>query len=101
MPMTPKRLRTILIINTVVCLLAILPAFAVQLATVMGGASPGAGELGQLIALLGFLLPGMPVVSIAGSWISKRWTRVSMAFVALPWVYSAFLAVTLVIFFNR
>jgi hypothetical protein len=98
--MTSKRLHTILIVNTILCMLAILPAFAVQMATVMGGASPGAGQLGAFIALMGLLLPGVLVVSIAGSWIAKRWTRVSLAFVALPWVYCAILAATLVFFFN-
>jgi hypothetical protein len=99
--MTRKRLRIILIINTVVCLLAILPAFAMQMATVMGGASPGAGELGAFIAMMGLVLPSVLVISIAGSWIAMRWTRVSLAFVALPWIYSAAFAATLVVFFSR
>jgi hypothetical protein len=99
--MTPKRLRTILIVNTVLCVLAILPAVVVQVATIMGGASPGAGRLGAFIALSGLLLPVMPVVSIAGSWIAKRWMRVSLGFVVLPWIYCAAFAATLVVFFNR
>jgi hypothetical protein len=99
--MPRKRLRIILIINTILCLLAILPAFAMQMATVMGGASLGAGQLGAFIALMGLLLPGVLVVSIAGSLIAMRWMRVSLAFVALPWVYCAILAATLVFFFNR
>ncbi len=99
--MTPGRLRAILIVNTILCVLAVLPAFAVQMATVMGGAAIGAGQLGACIALLGLVLPGVPVVSIAGSWIAKRWPRVSLAFVALPWIYGALLAATLVVFFNR
>jgi hypothetical protein len=49
----------------------------------------------------GLLLPVMPAVSIAGSWIAKRWMRVSLAFVALPWIYCAAFAATLVVFFNR
>ena len=78
----------VLIINTALCLLGIVPAFAVQMATVMGGAAVGAGSLGEKIAVLGYIFPAMPIISIIGSWIahllSIAW--LSVAFVALPWV---------------
>ncbi len=93
--------RIVVIVNTVLCALAILPSFAVQLATVMGGAAPGAGNLGAVIAIMGLLLPAVPVVSIAGSWVSLRWRRVALAFVALPWLYAAALGIALIIIFNR
>ncbi len=92
----------ILIINTVLCVLGIVPAFAVQMATVMGGAAVGAGSLGARIAVLGYIFPAMPIVSIIGSWIahllSIPW--LSAAFLALPWVCTLALGVMLIVFFR-
>lgn len=93
-------LRRVLVINTVLCVLAFVPAFGVQLASVMSGASPGSGALGTFVAVLGFLLPAMPVVSVVGSWSTRRWRRVALAFVALPWLYAVLLAITLLVFFR-
>lgn len=103
---TPPRSRAgktcvVLTVNSVLCLLAILPAFALQIGLVMGGAAPGAGGLGAFIAMAGFILPGVPVVSILGSWLTVRWPRVAITFVALPWLYAAVLAGALMIFFAK
>ncbi|HEX8100777.1 MAG TPA: hypothetical protein VF660_11330 [Actinomycetota bacterium] len=93
--------RIIVIVNTIVCALAIFPSFALQLATVMGGAAPGAGRLGTFIATVGLVLPTVPVISIIGSWITLRWRRITLTFVALPWLFWAVLGAALVIFFTR
>lgn len=90
------------IINTVLCLLGIVPAFGVQMATVMGGAAVGAGPLGARIAVLGYIFPAMPIISIIGSWIAQllgiAW--LAAAFVALPWVYTLALGTLLLVFFR-
>lgn len=92
----------VLIINTVLCVLGIVPAFAVQMATVMGGAAVGAGPLGARLAVLGYIFPAAPFVSIIGSWIAHLLdiTWLSAVFVALPWVYTLILGVMLLIFFR-
>jgi hypothetical protein len=92
----------ILIINTVLCLLGIVPAFAVQMATVMGGAAVGAGSLGARIAVLGYIFPAAPIISIIGSWVAHLLgiTWLAAAFVALPWVYTLALGAMLLIFFR-
>lgn len=93
----------VVIINTIVSILGILPSFAVQMATVMGGASPGAGDWGARIAMAGLIFPAMPIISIIGSWIAfllgVSW--LAIGFVALPWVYLLALGVGLVIFFGK
>lgn len=93
--------RRIVIVNTVLCVMAIIPAFAIQLGTVMGGAAPGAGELGSFIAMAGLLLPALPFVSIIGSWLTLRWRRVALGFVLLPWVYGAVLCGAVLVLFSR
>lgn len=79
---------TLVIVNTVLCLLGIVPCVGLQTAAVMGGASEG-GNLGSLIAIMGAAVPLVPVVSIIGSWVAYafkvRWLTIGM--VALPWVY--------------
>ena len=91
----------IVIINTVLCVVGIIPAFGVQIATVMGGASIGAGAFGSLIAIAGYIFPAMPILSLIGSWIAY-WVGPSwlvMVFVALPWAYLLGLGVCVGIFF--
>jgi hypothetical protein len=93
----------VVIINTVLCVLGILPAFGVQIATVMGGASIGTGALGGVIALAGYIFPAMPIISIVGSWIAY-WVGppwLVMAFMALPWAYLLALGVCVGIFFGK
>jgi hypothetical protein len=98
--MRAVRIRTIVIINTGLCLLALLPAFAVQLATVMSGAGSGGGRLGIFVAAMGLFLPGVPVVSIFGSWLTMRWRRITLGFVALPWAYMSVLMLALLALFK-
>jgi hypothetical protein len=92
----------VLIINTALCVLGIVPAFAAQMATVMGGAAVGAGPQGARIAVLGYIVPAMPILLIIGSWIAHLIDIVwlSVAFVALPWVYTLVLGVMLLAFFR-
>ena len=91
----------VLIINTILCVLGIVPAFGIQLATVMGGAAVGAGPLGGYLAVAGLIFPAMPIISIIGSWVAYiigvRWLAV--AFVILPWAYLLVLGVGLGVFF--
>ena len=91
----------VVIINTILCLLGIVPAFGIQLATVMGGAAVGAGPLGGFLAVAGFFFPAMPIISIIGSWIAYiiRVHWLAVAFVILPWAYLLVLGVGLGIFF--
>jgi len=93
----------ILIGNTVLCVLALMPAFGLQLATVMGGAAPGAGPLGVWIVGLGILLPALPILSVVGSWIAYLlgWGVVAIGFVALPWAYLLVLLLIIGVFFIR
>jgi len=83
---------TIVIVNTVLCVIGTVVGYMVMVAAVMGGASAqGHENLGAVIVVLGLGLPFTFPLSILGSWIAKRWTRVCMAFVALPWVYTLIL----------
>ena len=91
----------ILLVNTILCLVGFLPAVGIQLATVMGGASPGAGDLGAFIAVVGYVLPAMPILSMIGSWSAYVFNLEGLAlvFVALPWVYLLVLGISVGIFF--
>jgi hypothetical protein len=88
-----RRFYWVLGVNTVLCLLLVVPAFLIQMGAVMGGAAEGAGDRGILVAIAGFFLPAMPIASIAGSWATVRWRRIALAFVWLPWLYLAALGV--------
>lgn len=92
-----------IIVNTILCVLGIVPAFAVQMATVMGGAAVGAGQLGAVIAALGYVFPAAPIISIIGSWaaylVSVPW--LAMIFVAFPWAYLLALGACMAVFFLR
>lgn len=90
--MSKRTKLTILIVNTVLCLIGIPVGMALMVGAVMGGAAASGHEnLGAIIVTLGMGLPVAPALSILGSWLTMKWTRVSMAFVALPWVYGAIL----------
>lgn len=98
--MTESAKKTILIINTVLCVIAVPVGFFVMMGAVMGGAAAqGHEELGTIIVYLGLGQPWIPIPSIIGSWATMKWTRLSMAFVALPWVYTALLFGTIGVLF--
>ena len=90
------------IINTILCVLGIVPSFMIQMGTVMGGASVGASELGSWIAIAGMIFPAMPIISIVGSWIAYllgiSW--LAIVFVALPWVYLLGMVVSIALLFS-
>ena len=97
----PRSHRRIVVINTVLCLLAIIPAFLLQIGAVMVGAAVGACGVGAFIALAGLILPVVPIISIAGSWLTLRWRRLSLAFVILPWAFLAILLGAMALLFTR
>ncbi len=90
--------RTIVIVNTVLCVVAIAPAFAIQVGVILGAAAAGATEQGRTIGLLGVILPAVPILSVVGSWATLGWRRVALAFVALPWAYALLLLGVVVLF---
>lgn len=76
------------ILQTIVGLLAVLPAFGLQLIMGMGGATPGAGTLGQLIASLGYLFPFVLIGSLIGMWLTYllKWRYVTILCLVMPWM---------------
>lgn len=101
--MTDKTKRIILIVNTVLCVIAIPVSFGVMTASVMGGAAAAGTEkeLGTIIALLGMWCWIPAPLSIIGSWLTRKRTNVAMAFVALPWVYFLVLGIFLAVLFSQ
>ncbi|HEX2120926.1 MAG TPA: hypothetical protein VHL59_04720 [Thermoanaerobaculia bacterium] len=93
---------TILIVNTVACLILAVVSVGVMIASVMGGASAQGHEiLGTLIVMLGMGAPAAPLVSIAGSWATMKWDKWSMLFVALPYAYGLVLAGVIALLFAQ
>ena len=95
-----------LIFNTILNVVAIFPAFGVQLATVMGGATaagePGiTGLLGTVIAASGYCFPAVFPVAIAGMWFAyiKKREVITKWFVWAPWIYLGVLMILTVLFF--
>lgn len=84
----------IMIGNTILCALMFVPAFAVQMATLVGSRSIGARSLEAFIASVGFLLPVVPLISVVGSWLAFGLNQLALAqaFVVLPWIYALVLA---------
>ncbi|HYR29789.1 MAG TPA: hypothetical protein VEU30_15070 [Thermoanaerobaculia bacterium] len=100
--MSDRRKLTILIVNTVLSLIGTVVGYLVMVASVMGGANAQGHEtLGTIIVILGLGLPFAFPLSILGSWAAMKWTRVSMAFVALPWVYTLLLFATIGVLFAQ
>jgi hypothetical protein len=92
----------ILIVNTVLCVILIPVSVGVMTMAVMGGASATGHEiLGTLIVYLGLGSMAVPPLSIAGSWLTMRWSAASMAFVALPWAYALLLAGAIALLFAQ
>lgn len=77
------------IIHTVVGVLAILPAFGLQVAAVMGGASVGASSIGMLIAALGFIFPFFLIAALIAVWpvYLLRLDALTIAVMVAPWLY--------------
>ena len=102
--MAQDRVRTVVVVNTILCVLALLPAVGGFFFAAMGGstASVGAPVLGSTVALMGVALPVMPVASIVGSWIGyvKRSTKTAMTFVVLPWAYALVLTALIMVLFS-
>lgn len=93
---------TILIVNTVLCVVLLVVSAGVMIASVMGGAAAHGHEvLGTMIVILGMGAPAMPLLSIAGSWATMKWTPWSMTFVALPYVYGLVLAGMIALLFAQ
>lgn len=90
----------LLIVNTVLCAILFLPSIGILTASVMAGAS-GSDSLGGLIAVLGLVLPATIVVSVLGSWAAHalHLQRLSLVFVALPWLNLLVLGAVLAVYF--
>jgi len=100
--MTPKAHKGVLIVNTVLCLIAIPLALMLQVGTVMGGAAAyeqRSQVLGMTIVYLGLACLFVPPVSIIGSWAALKWQRISMAFVFLPYVYALLFVLAFVLLY--
>ena len=76
------------ILQTIVGLLAVLPAFGLQLIVEMDGATPGAGTLGLLISSLGYLFPFVLIGSLIGMWLTYllKWRYVTIVCLVMPWM---------------
>ena len=83
------RLKHAAIIDTVACVLAIVPSIGLAIGSAISGASPGAGSVGAFVAYTGLFLPGVLAISIVGVWGSyvARWERLTVAWIVLPWLY--------------
>lgn len=90
------------ILQTIVGLLAVLPAFGLQLAMVIGGASPGAGTLGQFIAYLGYLFPFVLIGSLIGMWLTYllKWRYITIICLVMPWMSLVVLLSSIVVLFS-
>lgn len=93
------RTRRVVIVNTVMAIPATIGAMLVLVGGVMGGAAAG-GSLGAAIAMMSMALPALPAISVLGSWLTLRWPRVALSFVALPWVWFAVLLVVTAVLFQ-
>ena len=82
--------KTILIVNTVLCVLLFAASFFILIASVMSGANVPEErlDLGTFVVVTAMVFPAVPVVSVIGSWLTRRWRKVTLGFVALPWVYT-------------
>jgi len=94
---------TILLINTLLCLVGLLPAVGIQVATVMAGANAGEDGFSSFVGWAGYFFPAAPIVSVLGSWIAYFFNskELALVFVALPWVYVLVLGISLGLFFWR
>ena len=82
------------VLHSIVAVLAILPSFGVQIATVMGGAAVGDQPIGQFVAILGYIFPFALIGSLLALWLcfALGWKTLAVIFMAAPWVYFAVLA---------
>lgn len=94
---------TILLINTSLCVVGLLPAVGIQLATVMAGANAEDSSLSSFVGWAGYFFPAAPIVSVLGSWIAYFFNikELALVFVAFPWVYTLVLGISLGLFFWR
>lgn len=90
------------ILQTVVGLLAVLPAFGLQLTMTMGGASAGAGTVGYVIAYLGYLFPFVLIGSLIGMWLTYllKWRAVAIVCLVMPWISLVILLSSLALLFS-
>lgn len=93
----------VLLINTLLCLMGLPPAFGIQLATVMAGANAGDSGLDRFVGWAGYFFPAAPIVSVLGSWSAYFFNlkELALVFVAFPWVYLLVLGISLGLFFWR
>lgn len=84
-----EKLNKIYVINSILCIFAFVISVFLLTGIIMGAASLGDKNLDQATIILwtGLFMPGMPVISILGSWLTRRWTKIALGFVVLPWLY--------------
>lgn len=100
-PRKSRKFLIVLIINTVLSLLAILPAVAVLVASTMSGANASSSpRLGTMVVFTAFVMPALFPLAVLGSWLSMKWRRVSIAFIVLPWLFALFHAALLMMMFS-
>lgn len=88
-----------LIVNTVLCIVGFVPAFGVQIAAVMGGSAIGHTTRGTIIAIIGYVFPALPIVSIIVSWLAYLFgsSAIMVVGIAAPWVSLAVLALLILL----
>jgi len=95
-------LRAWVILQSIVLVLGILPAFGVQMASVMGGASAGDLAIGKLVAILGLVFPFFLIGALLALWLcyALGLRALTIGCIAAPWLYLAALAISLVVMFR-
>ncbi|MDB6139766.1 MAG: hypothetical protein JWO94_2838 [Verrucomicrobiaceae bacterium] len=95
-------LRTLLITQTIVGLLGLLPAYFIGIASVMSAANAQNHlKLASFVIVVALALPFVLGLSLIAMWVAHSWgsPRVATAFVILPWAHLALLiAATLGLF---
>jgi hypothetical protein len=93
-----------LIIQTVVGVLGIVPAYLLGMATVMSAAAANkTPKLGATLLVVGLALPVTLVISLIAMWVAHAfaWESTATAFILVPWIHFVLLVGGMLILFQR
>ena len=97
-------LLTLVIIQSVIGVVCIIPAFCLQMASIMGACNAvGHLRLATFIVALALALPFVLIGSLALMWISYAlsWEQVAITFLILPWFTFGLIVASVLLLFQR
>lgn len=95
---------SLLIIQSVLGIMGIVPAYCLQMASIMGAANTSKHlRLATFVIALSFALPFVLICSLVLMWAAYglSWEHVAIAFILLPWAHFVLIVASMLLLLQR